>query len=203
MQLPFSLPNFPLAAVGLVANDDMVGWDYSVRYNSNERERTLAKAGLLLKEAKEKGNYAELMRLDVTDPRHPYYYEHPWQSALKMDSYSLTAYQRYRKWHCLVNRSLHDWDRMGLLYDDLWTPKTMEPQPFVEEAIRRLPYAQRLERERRLSRCYDMLIRREWVDEKDFTHPEDDVAYLVPYIAMVVDEHRETRDNVVDEKYSR
>jgi len=34
--------------------------------------------------------------------------------------------------------------------------------------------------------------------EKDYTHPEDDVAYLIPYIAMVVDEHRETRDNLVD-----
>ena len=39
--------------------------------------------------------------------------------------------------------------------------------------------------------------------EKDYTHPEDDVAYLVPYLGMVVDEHRETRDNVVDAKYSR
>jgi hypothetical protein len=193
---------FPLATIGLVGHDIMIPWNPLSPYEDSVKERRLAKAALLLKEAKEKGNLAQLMQLEATDPRHPYYYEHPWQSALKIDSYSLTPYQKYKKWHCLAFRAFYDWDRMGLLFDDLQQPQTMEPDIFLEEAIRRLPYAQRLERERRLSRCYDLLIRQEFVDEKDYTHPEDDVAYLIPYIAMVVDEHRETRDNLVD-VYSR
>ena len=38
--------------------------------------------------------------------------------------------------------------------------------------------------------------------ESEYTHPEDDVAYLIPYYHMVVDEHREAHDNPVD-FYSR
>jgi hypothetical protein len=204
MELPINQPNMPGAWFGFTRGDNMIlNMRPCDRFTPSEREKTLAKAALLLKDAKENGTYSQLMRMDVLDPRHPYYYEHPWQSALKMDSYSLNAWQRYKKWHCTAWRAFHDWDRMGLLYDDLWTPATQEPDPFLEEAICRLPYAQRLERERRLSRAYDMMIRREWVEEKDFTHPEDDVAYLMPYYNMIVDEHREHRDNAVDALYSR
>lgn len=204
VELPINQPNMPGAWFGITRGDDMIMQiKPRERFTASEREKTLAKAGLLLKEAKETGTYSQLMRMDVLDPRHPYYYEHSWQSALKMDSYSLTAWQRYKRWHCLAFRALHDWDRMALLYDDLLTPSTQEPDPILEEAICKLPYAQRLERERRLSRAYDLLIRREWVEEKDFTHPEDDVAYLMPYYNMTIDEHREHRDNTVDALYSR
>jgi hypothetical protein len=202
-ELPINQPNMPLAWFGLSRSDNMIRIQPCDRYNPNVRELTLAKSAILFKEAKEKGNYTELMRLDVLDPRHPYYFEHAWQSALKMDNYALTRFQRYKKWHSLAYRALHEWDKMALLHDDLLTPHTQEPDPYLEEAICRLPYAQRLERERRLSRAYDLMIRREYVDEKDYVHPEDDVAYLMPYYNMVVDEHREHRDNPVDEAYSR
>jgi len=200
--LPFELPNFTLAAIGLFRPTDHFGDKSLGRYNQNERERVLAKAALLLKEAKEKGNYSELMRLDPTDPRHPYYIEHPWQSALKMDTVSLTPYQQYLRWHCLVYRSLHDWDQTGLLYDDLMQPYGLSTNTLLEEAIVRLPYHQRVERERRLSRAYDLAIRKEFLPDEDCVHPEDDVAYLAPYYNMVIDEHREHHENPVD-VYSR
>eukprot|EP00996_Jenningsia_fusiforme_P003013 NODE_3819_length_911_cov_31.309745_g3513_i0.p1 GENE.NODE_3819_length_911_cov_31.309745_g3513_i0~~NODE_3819_length_911_cov_31.309745_g3513_i0.p1 ORF type:complete len:236 (+),score=60.15 NODE_3819_length_911_cov_31.309745_g3513_i0:26-709(+) len=191
-------PAFPGAAVASTLNRTLFEFKATTRYECDERERTLAKAGLLLREAKETGNYRELMTLDVTDPRHPYYHEHPWQSALKMDTFDLTPYQQYLRWHAITWRACHEWDLMGLMLDDLMTPQSHDSDPFLEEAIRRLPYAQRTERERRLMRAYDMMIRREELDEPDWTHPEDDVAYLIPYYNMVVDEHREQRDNAVD-----
>uniref|UniRef100_UPI002FE4FAB4 UQCRB n=1 Tax=Euglena gracilis TaxID=3039 RepID=UPI002FE4FAB4 len=200
--LPITIPNFPLAALGIFRSTDMFEERTLERYSRDEREKTLGKAALLLKEAKEKGNYSELVRLDPTDPRHPYYFEHPWQSALKMDTVSLTPYQQYLRWHCLTYRAMHEWDRQGLLYDDLMQPKALATDPFLEEAILRLPYNQRVERERRLSRAYDLALRREYLPDEDCIHPEDDVAYLHPYYHMVVDEHREQHENPVD-VYSR
>jgi hypothetical protein len=206
VELPFKMPNMPMPAFGIGRPRDLVldhiSESHKQRYGEDAREKTLAKAALLLKEAQEKGNYSEVMRLDPTDPRHPYYYEHPWQSALKTDAYSLTTYQQYLRWHAITWRTLYDWDMMGLMHDDALTPKATDTDPFLEEAIKRLPYAQRMERERRLSRCYDLCIRREYLDESEYTHPEDDVAYLIPYYHMVVDEHREAHDNPVD-FYSR
>mmetsp|Transcript_42525 Transcript_42525/g.76323 ORF Transcript_42525/g.76323 Transcript_42525/m.76323 type:complete len:229 (-) Transcript_42525:227-913(-) len=198
IQLPAFLPGF-----GFFRSRTLLESPAHERYGEDAREKTLGKAALLLAEAKEKGNYAQLMQLDPVDPRHPYYFEHPWQSALKTDSYTLSPYQQYLRWHCITWRALHDWDMMGMQHDDILTPRAMETDPFLEEAIKRLPYVVRLERERRLARAYDMCIRREYLpDEADFTHPEDDVAYLIPYYHMVVDEHREAHDNPVD-FYSR
>lgn len=201
-EFPIKLPNFPLPAFGFCRSRTLMEFDPSKRYTDEEREKTLGKAALLLKEAAEKGNYSEMMRLDPSDPRHPYYFEHSWQSALKTDTYSLTPWQQYLRWHSLAWRALHDWDMMGMMHDDMMSPKAIDTDPFLEEAIKRVPYAQRRERERRLSRAYDLTIRREYVDEEDFTHPEDDQAYLIPYYNMVVDEWREAHDNPVD-YYSR
>eukprot|EP00992_Anisonema_acinus_P000576 TRINITY_DN10203_c0_g1_i1.p1 TRINITY_DN10203_c0_g1~~TRINITY_DN10203_c0_g1_i1.p1 ORF type:complete len:230 (-),score=17.70 TRINITY_DN10203_c0_g1_i1:54-743(-) len=203
VQLPITQPNGPLVWFGLHRPTSMMDTSASDIYSDNEREKILAKSALLLKEAKETGNYRELMQMDVLDPRHPFYYEHPWQSALKVDPYTLTPYQRYKRWHALAFRAVHDWDQLGLLHDDLLQPTPQENNIYAEEAVLRLPFAQRQERERRLSRAYDMVFRQELLADEDCTHPEDDVAYLMPYFNMSVCENRESRDNPVDYLYSR
>eukprot|EP00993_Chasmostoma_nieuportense_P003051 NODE_3798_length_896_cov_227.325098_g3645_i0.p1 GENE.NODE_3798_length_896_cov_227.325098_g3645_i0~~NODE_3798_length_896_cov_227.325098_g3645_i0.p1 ORF type:complete len:235 (+),score=30.69 NODE_3798_length_896_cov_227.325098_g3645_i0:57-761(+) len=194
-----SMPNLPIAALGFrVSKEHMDKPAVLGRYSLEERSWTLTKAAVLLKEAKEQGNFSELMRLPVTDPRHPYYYEWSWETALKVDKFSLTPWQRYLVWHCLAFRAYHEWDKLGLLHDDLFNSLNTESNPFIEDAFRRLPRVQLTERERRLSRAYDMTVRREKLEDEECTHPEDDVAYMVPYLQMSVDQHREAHDNLVD-----
>eukprot|EP01003_Olkasia_polycarbonata_P003410 NODE_2079_length_459_cov_125.641463_g2000_i0.p3 GENE.NODE_2079_length_459_cov_125.641463_g2000_i0~~NODE_2079_length_459_cov_125.641463_g2000_i0.p3 ORF type:complete len:64 (+),score=10.97 NODE_2079_length_459_cov_125.641463_g2000_i0:97-288(+) len=59
-----------------------------------------------------------------------------------------------------------------------------------------------VERKRRMGRALDLKGRMNWMPREMWTRPDDDVAYLTPYIHMVCDEHTEQDQWPVD-KFSR
>jgi hypothetical protein len=156
-------------------------------------EHIAAKAIALLTEAHAKGNYRELMTLPVTDPRHPFHYEHPHVAYLKARQYihiarSIVLRQIDSDWWYWSRRH-QQWayDMLGILTDDV--PNAEES--FVQEALRRVPYADWDARQRRCFRALSYLDAFEVLPEDQWIHPLEDIAYYTPYAIMSLYEFRE------------
>ena len=75
----------------------------------------------------------------------------------------------------------------GLLYDDILN----DEDPMIIEALNRLPEEVRRAREKRLARAFDLSVNQKRLPREQWTKPEDDVAYLRPYVLWVRSEMEE------------
>lgn len=73
------------------------------------------------------------------------------------------------------------YETFGLLYDDILN----DEDPVVIEAINRLPEEVRRAREKRIARAFDLSVNQKRLPKEQWTKPEDDVAYLRPYVMWV------------------
>ena len=87
----------------------------------------------------------------------------------------------------LAYRKSMRYETFGLLYDDILN----DEDPMIIEALNRLPEEVRRAREKRLARAFDLSVNQKRLPREQWTKPEDDVAYLRPYVLWVRSEMEE------------
>lgn len=82
--------------------------------------------------------------------------------------------------------NLAGYRQYGLKYQDLLV-ETKD----VDEALRRLPMHEQVMRARRIKLASDLALKQTILPKEQWTKPEEDVAYLTPYLDEVFTEKRD------------
>ncbi|KAI3358584.1 hypothetical protein L3Q82_015005, partial [Scortum barcoo] len=91
----------------------------------------------------------------------------------------------FRKWYY----NLCGFNKLGLMRDD-----TINEDPDVKEALRRLPEAYYNERMFRVKRAMDLSMKQQILPKEQWTKYEEDVHYLQPYLEEVIRERKEREE---------
>lgn len=142
-----------------------------------------------LGELKATGDLGAFLTLDPSDPKHPYFYEHEWTNLLQRDPESRSFAEETALRRALCRRAWYGYDRYGLMADDIGHGNWL-----VDQAIDRMPLELKQAREQRIIRAYELDFQKRYLPEEEWTHPEDDNAYLAPYLGMVVHRAMERGD---------
>ncbi|KAL9654777.1 hypothetical protein ABK040_008571 [Willaertia magna] len=107
--------------------------------------------------------------------------ENPWTKYMEIPSADLALWEKVDKTLVLSYRKAMRYEQFGLLYDDLLN----DEDPVIIEALNRVPEEVLRAREKRLARAFDLSVNQKRLPKEEWTKPEDDVAYLRPYVVWV------------------
>ncbi|EFC40052.1 predicted protein [Naegleria gruberi] len=113
--------------------------------------------------------------------------QNPWTKYTEIPYTDLSMWEKADRFVTLAYRSSMRYQTFGLLYDDILN----DEDPMIIEALNRLPEEVRRAREKRLARAFDLSVNQKRLPREQWTKPEDDVAYLRPYVLWVRSEMEE------------
>jgi len=130
----------------------------------------------------------DLLALPVTDTAHPYKLEYPWEKLYSYNPSGATAF--WGKWYATKIKSFHEWNvwhYWGVGVDDMLCHKVW----WGRATRTRAPQDKIVHSDRRVVKAKANKFHFQQEPKHRWCHPVDNVAWLVPYSFMVVDEWEE------------
>jgi hypothetical protein len=114
-------------------------------------------------------------------------FEFAWQKYLEIPHENLALWEKMDKFYVFHKRKGFRYEQKGLLFDDLWDGE----QPYVNEALNRIPEELKDARKRRIDRAFELSVHKTDLPKEQWTPIEIDYPYLTPYVYWVLAEMEE------------